>query len=336
MNEQEFTVWVFNKPDNDYLNYVYQSLKNDGLSRFGWSYLENADLLSLKDISTNKFDLEELDVWKRTNFLLNIKEGDWVVHINIPSYGMCVAAKVIGTYQFDKTQNRADFRHTLKIDKNSIQEFDRNDINVLPVISRRLKLQGHYWRIYNKSEFLKSLDNLKNKVTVLKENEQVGTYHLKNELESQLSIITNLIHKNFPEKKLEYFIEQIFKKLDGVTETRVNGSGWGTDFGADVIVKYETGLKIANFSKSETLVIQVKSYNNDHNDLNSVEQIRTGINKYGADAGLLMSTGNPTEKLKEKIEGLQNEIGKPIGLIAGKDMAKFVLKYFGEELIYNV
>ncbi len=61
-----------------------------------------------------------------------------------------------------------------------------------------------------------------------------------------LSNITWLIQKNHPEKKLEHFFKSIFEKILNVINVENYGEtkGFGTDFGADLIVRYKSGLPI--------------------------------------------------------------------------------------------
>jgi len=84
--------------DQDELQKIQQflsdSIKN-GVSRFGWSYIDTADLTKLQRKPWQEMDEKEQNCWAKANFLLGIKEGDWVVHINLPYWGYCLAGKVI-------------------------------------------------------------------------------------------------------------------------------------------------------------------------------------------------------------------------------------------------
>lgn len=333
MNQEklDFTIWVFNKPNDENVSFAYNSVMQESIMRFGWG---SYDLNKLKKEKFENFTVNQKDSWKKSNFLLQVKPGDWVVQINVPSYGKCIAAKVIEYYNFYNLSDVGDFGHGLKLNKDSIVEFNRNDPNVLPIISRRLKLQGHYWRIYYKTEFLQSIENLLNKSVSLAENELTGVYHLRKELNNTLSTLNSLIHKNFPEKKLEQFIAKIFRRIPNVTEVKENGSGYGTDHGADLIVSYNSGLDISNLFKEETLIVQVKSYSGTNNDYNILNQLKTGIDKKNGDCGLILSTAPLSEALLIEIEKLQEEINKPIGVIAGKELSEFVLKYYSDELLF--
>ena len=154
------TIWAFNQPPEEYREFVANSVRS-GISRFGWSRSSEANLELLKEKDWEDMNDNEKEFWRKTRFLLDIEKGDWIVHINVPEWGKCIAAKVIEPYYFDNESLEEDFRHCLEIDKDSIIEFDRNDPNIHPVVSRKLKLRGRFWRIYCKKEFLESLKNLK-------------------------------------------------------------------------------------------------------------------------------------------------------------------------------
>ena len=90
-------IWAFNKPEKDeIIKFVYSSLQN-GISRFGWSYHDNADLEALKNKPWKSMIEKEKISWKKASFLLQIKEDDWIVHINVPRWGECTAVKVKST-----------------------------------------------------------------------------------------------------------------------------------------------------------------------------------------------------------------------------------------------
>ena len=109
------TIWAFNKVDEPCRKRIYESFKS-GISRFGWSQEEKHNLKG--------------KVWSEWHskqmFLLQVKKGDWIVHINTPSYGKCIAGQVKFEYQFDEGLDcwgAKDFRHSFEIEKESIIEF---------------------------------------------------------------------------------------------------------------------------------------------------------------------------------------------------------------------
>jgi restriction endonuclease Mrr len=317
------------------LDFLSNSIRN-GVSRFGWSYVDSADLRKLQNKARDEMSEDERNCWRKSRFLLEIKKGDWVVHINIPYWGACIAGEVEEEYSFDENNNEfGDFRHTLKLKKDTIIEFERNDDRVLPNIQRALKLQKRSWRIYDVEDFIKTIENLKNKSFDKKKNETSGIYYLKEKLSPLLKDITKIIQKNHPAGKLEELIAEVFRRISNVIHVEEHGKhkGWGTDNGADLIVTYKSGLPIANLEKQEKLVVQIKSYEGQHWETNAVKQIENAIKTFEADAGLIITTAESTEKLEKAIEDLSGKLNKPVGLIAGEDVAKFVIKYGGDFLL---
>lgn len=328
-------IWAFNLPGNQYVDFIKKSLEQ-GISRFGWGYIDSADLRKLSLKHWSEMTEHEMKIFKKASFLRNIKKGDWIVHINIPKMGRVTAGQVIEEYNFEEQNNEiSDFRHFFKLDLKTIVEFNRNNQNVHPLISRKLKLRGRYWRIYTEKEFFESLDNLKNNVVAIEGNSSIGLYYFKTELEAILKSISTSIHNTHPEKKLEPFLATIFRNVPNVTDVKVNGSGWGTDYGADIIVKYNTGIELLDLMKEETLVVQVKSYEGKHIKLDAVSQIKTAIQTFEASYGIIITTAESSENIEIEIEKVENEINVPIRLIAGVDVAKFVLKY-GADQLYDI
>lgn len=318
--------------------FLTESSKN-GIVRFGWSYDPSLNLEILKNKSWEEMNEKEVESYKKSQFLLDIKEGDWVVQINLPEWGECIAGEVVGKYAFGEPCEGCggDFRHEIPVDKNSIVVFNRNDFHILPVISRRLKLQGSHWKIYQENEFFQSIANLKNSFqSKLTDRETKELYYLKEGLSDTLSGIVKKIHDNHPGKALEHFCAEIFRKIPDV-EVIENGSGGGSDYGADLIVKYRTKIPGLNTERDETMVVQIKSYEGEHWDTNAVKQLENAIFKFKADSGLIITTGNKTETLEKAFEELGEKLGRdgnsfPIELIAGGDVARFFLKYASDIL----
>ena len=297
--------------------------------------MDEANLNELNDKGFDELTKEESQCWGRANFLLDVEVGDWVVHINLPYWGACLAAQVTGKYEFEDDDNEvSDYRHMLKIDTSTLVEFERNEDEVLPNISSRLKLQGSHWRIYHVEDFLQTIHNLNAEELGKKDDESVGIFYLKKSLSPILKSVTDKIHKSHPGGKLENLIAEVFRKIPSITNVNENGKnkGWGTDNGADLIVTYKAGLEVANLEKEEILVVQVKSYEGQHWETNAVTQTETAINLYQANSGLIITTAEATENLQKAVEELSRKLEKPIGLIAGEDVAKFILKY-GSDLV---
>ena len=168
-----------------------------------------------------------------------------------------------------------------------------------------------------------------------KEDESVGLFYMKKDLSPLLKDITNKIQKAHPAGKLESFIAKVLRKIPNVINVYEHGKhkGWGTDNGADLIVTYKSGLSFSNLEKEEKLVVQVKSFTGLHWETNAVEQIGDALTEFEAATGLIITTAESTKNLEEAIEALSTKLNKPIGLIAGEEVAKFVLKYGGELIL---
>lgn len=310
------TIWAFAGVDDaDVRKLVYESIKT-GKSRFGWSQEPKHNLKG--EIWT--------DQHPKQLFLLQVKNGDWIVHVNCPAWGKCVAVKAKGEYGFDEgLQCRwgADFRHFIPVDAESIVEFDRRDQNVLPTVN--LNPRQRYHRVYAVDDFIQSIENLQKGSVDLGDEETRELYHLKQKTSPLLSKITALIHDTHRSKNLERFFAKVFRKMPGVVDVNENGFGWGTDYGADLVVT--THSSIANIAFENRIVVQVKSFGGKHYDLSAIEQVKKGIQRYSAAAGMIITTAERTEQLESAIHDASEQIGKPIDLLAGDDVAKFVIEH---------
>ncbi len=318
-------IWAFNKADDaEARQLLYQSIKS-GKSRFGWSQRDEHNL-KIKDNWT--------DWHSRQLFLLQVNPKDWIVHINTPQWGQCIAAQVASEYNFDdglQCSWGTDFRHFFEVDVNSVLEFDRRDPNILPSVN--LNPRQRYHRIYAVDDFIQSMNNLKNNSVNLENGESKEEYHLKNKMDRYLSEISIHIHKMNKSKNLERFLAKVFRKIPGVIDVNENGFGWGTDYGADLIVTMSTSL--GNLEFENKIIVQVKSFEGTHHNLDAVEQIKTGINQYKGTAGMIITTAEKSEELEDKVKECSDEIGVPIDLLAFDDVAKFVIKH-APELIFKL
>jgi hypothetical protein len=319
------TIWAFNKVDGaNERQLIYQSLK-EGKSRFGWSQKDEHNL-KLKNNWTE---------WhSKQLFLLQVKQGDWIVHINTPTWGRCIAAQVLSGYDYDdglQCDWGKDFRHCFSVNPESLIEFDRRDPNILPSVN--LNPRQRYHRIYAVEDFLKSIENLKNNAVSLDADETKEEYHLKEKTANYLTEISSLIHEMHKSKHLERFLAKVFRRIPGVIDVTENGFGWGTDFGADLIVTLSSSL--GNLEFENKIVVQVKSFEGTHYDLTAVDQVITGIEKYEGTAGLIVTTAHKSEQLEQKVLDVSKEIGVPIDLLASDDLTKFVLKH-APELLFKI
>lgn len=321
MSVNDVKVWAFLAPsgEDERMRPVYEAVKN-GKSRFGWSWAPECNLNS------------DPNRWPEGNgkqlFLLDIRPGHWIVHINLPEYGKCIAAQVVSEYQFDEgidfsvayPPERRDFRHFFEIDVDSIVEFDRNDRCIHPEVNLRPRYRYH--RVYAVDRFLQSIKCIKDGETPEEEREQ---HHLWNCTEELLEKITSCIHKTHRAKKLEAFLAKVFRRIPGVVDVKENGTQWGTDHGADLIVTARVSVGGLNFEHK--IVIQVKSHEGETYDTTSVEQIKKATRRFGANAGMIFITGERTKELEEAVAEAASELGCPIDLLAGKEVAQFVIKH---------
>ena len=156
-------IYVFGDPQDEGLaKFAYDSLVNDGISRFFWSYNEGIDLNVLTSKKWEELTPEEYEARKKSEFLLGIKPGDYVVHVNLPTWGKVTVCKVVLGYYFqrDLPEGHNDGRHCLQV--NNVFTFDRDDPLVHHEISTRLKLKGSHWKILDEyeKEFFDSLSSL--------------------------------------------------------------------------------------------------------------------------------------------------------------------------------
>lgn len=294
---------------------VYKEIKN-GKSRFGmW---EQSGSLREKWFGKNAF-------------LLKIKEGDWIVHVNMPSYGKCVAVKTVGEYGFDdglKCSWGNDFNNFIPVDPHTAIEFNRNNPNILPSVN--LVPRKRAQRVLEVTDFLTSIENLKGGKFDSTSKKDKSITHLQDKISKLLPQITSHIQEMNRSKEFEKFLHRIFSSMPNTVSIQ-NGFGWKTDNGADLLVEFDNPIIGVNVTTK--VVVQAKSYSGQHFDTNSIDQIVEGINKYNADAGLLITTANETEVLEEYLRKKTEEIGKTIDVIAGNEVAKFVLRYAPELLI---
>ncbi len=312
-------VWAFSKVDDSTnRSLVFESIRN-GKSRFGWSQRDEHNLL-----------LEQWSDWhSKQQFLLEIQPNDWIVHINTPEWGQCTAVKVVGIYEFDegvKSTHGTDFRHSIPVDSTTICVFSRRDDNVLPSVN--LRPRSRYHRVYEEQDFHQSITNLRNNSVDLS-RESKGEFYLKEKTKAYLAEITSSIQQMNKSKDLELYLAKVFRKVEGVVNVKENGSGWGTDHGADLIVTFK------NLNFETKVVVQVKSFEGSHYSLEAVSQIEEAIKVYEANAGIIITTAVSTESLEASVQSLSDKIGKQIDLMAGEDVARFVLKY-APEMVFKV
>ena len=301
-NEDTRTIYAFAQVDNPDKKAVYDEI-GEGKSRFGWGQEDKHNLTKHGDDRDNS----------RQKFLLRIKAGDWIVHVNSPEWGKCVAVKTTGGYGFDTgitLDGRTDYRHYIPIDTDSIIPFDRkeayNSINLAP--------RSRWHQVYEKDDFL---DFIEKKKTGKDPQDDHPFYSKAND---HLKDITTLMQKYNPSKNLENYFAAVFEKVPGVSHVEKTGQGWGTDHGVDLLVEYSLLPGLAS-SLTLKLAVQIKSYSGTHEDTIVIDQLKSGIEEYDAHSGLIISTAKKVaDSLEEKLANEEN-----IQIIYGTDVARFAV-----------
>ena len=322
--DKHMTIFALKAPPcPEQVEEINRSLQG-GEGRFGWSYVESADLRQLADrIERNGWDSlnnGEKDCYRGQEFLLSICPNDYVVYVNVPSYGRCTVARVTGCYEWRYEDK--DFNHRFAIDVSSLRVFDRNDARVHPDLSDRLKRRGRQWRVYAEPEFRDLLNVLKGGAEEHRpRTPEVSFSYLQNEAKEHLDQIADRIHHTYPRKDLEELIAATLKRVPGVK--RVEHMKGRADRGADLEVKIETIPLLV-----QKLVVQVKSYEGEISGTKAVEDIANTIDD--ADMGLIVSTATSvSDGFRDAMGKLEEKKGKPVRLLYGSELAHFVLKYMG-------
>src|SRR5438105_7786727 len=89
-----------------------------GRARFGWGWFDGADVRRLTtrnaEVGWQGLTPDEQAVLSHAGFLLRVAVDDYLVYINMPSYGECTAVRVLGPYDFSSLcdpNGEGDFRH---------------------------------------------------------------------------------------------------------------------------------------------------------------------------------------------------------------------------------
>ena len=305
---------------------ILKSLKS-GEGRFGWSYVETADLRKLKErIDRGEWETlsdDEKECYQ--NFLLDLKVGDYVVYINIPEWGKCTIAQLTDEYQW-RFEDK-DFNHRFSVNPDSVYVFDRNDALVHPALSARLKLQRRWWRIYLEDEFMSLFAALQSGSKSGTRTMQDNLQFLSKALEPHLQEITRKIQHTHPNYDLECLFERVFNKVPGVIN--VKRQGGAGDHGADIIVTYDGGIPIPGLERQSVMVVQIKSHVGTEWDTTAISDIERAFEHYPeADMGLIILTADIAAVSFEKaLDELREKSKKPVGLLIGPSVASFLLRY---------
>ena len=327
------TIYAVKAEQNDasLTHALFQELRQ-GRARFGWSYDTSLDPRDLQERIArnggNSLTKEEQECIARTEFLLDVRPGDYFVYINMPSYGRCTAVEIIereasgpiNIFQYtpewgDPLQD--DFRSMLPC--TFLFDFDRNADVVHPYLSRRLKLMGAHWTIYDTEKFEELLRNLRAGVRGRSAGER-----LREKIEGQLLTISDQIRQTYPEKNLEGFVLGVLERMP-----RVEAAKKGPDVdGADLIFTFDSGIETLDLERTEVCAVQVKCYENVIGDVRAITDIERALGSGVYTCGLIVTTAiSASESFQSALDHLRERLGKPIGLILARDLAALFLRY---------
>lgn len=319
------------KVNAEWAKEVHDSIINDGEARFGWSYNNDLNNLEIKKRIESGQKITEEQKKCYFKWLINdIKVGDYLVYINVPTYGEVTITKVTKAYYW-KTPSADDFNHCFGIDKNTVYEFNRNSSIVHPYLSARLKLQGKHWRIYGCDEHFNEL-----LLQLQKGNtgeERTISHNIKKfnrDINGPLTKIADILYKTFPNKSLEELLQIVFKNIPNVISVdNIKGSA---DKGADLIIRYDKKLPFLSNSQ-ETWYVQVKSYSNECYTTSALDGLKKAIEEYNdgnlTEAIIAITSSyiddNVLKEIKEYNEDSNNKVH--VTMLNGVNLVRFILKY---------
>lgn len=319
------------KVHNDWSQRVYDSMKNEGETRFGWSY--NSDLNSL-EIKYKQENGQALTDEQRKYYFWwlvdDIKPGDYLAYINVPSYGEVTIAKVIKPYYW-KNPMDTDFNHCFGIDKSTVYTFDRNSNIVDPYLAVRLKLQGKHWKIYGCHEYFNNLLHQLGSGNFGEERKiSDNIIKFSNDIKEPLTSIADILYRSFPNKILEELLQMVFKNIPNVIS--VDNMQGGADKGADLIVRYDKKLPFLSNSE-EVWYVQVKSYTSECYNTSALCGLKKAIETYNdgnlTEAIIAITSSyiddSVLEEIKQYNEDSNNKV--QVTLLYGVDLVRFILKY---------
>ncbi len=292
--------------------FIASSLKR-GVSRYGWykedMYKYRITKEDIKEMIKHiKFYVAKGQHLNPISFLQKVNIGDWVVHINVPKMGFCTAARVIGKYEENDSHRlyRYNFKHTLKIDTNTLIEFNRNSPAVLPKISNQLKYRGNNWTINDKAAFLESIYNLH--LYMADEINIDRTYYLKNAITPSLESIAEKINAYYPKEDLKYLMAKVFKAMPDVSNVVFKNNIHNSNYEKDLYITYKTD----GTATSITQMVLINVYEKDDFEISIKEPILNAIETHKIDTALVIDINNNTLNLKENISQLSALTNKQI------------------------
>ena len=155
-------IFAYGEPDDAAKKFITDSLHNEMISRFLWSWYHDCNLNRLAKIPADQMTADEKEIWRRGRRLLTLKAGDYILHKHIPERGKVTAVRLCSEYFYDAnpkpidTSGRQDGRHCFHVDK--IFEFPRDAVH--PQLQTKLKVMGALYKIPDVKEFFESMQAL--------------------------------------------------------------------------------------------------------------------------------------------------------------------------------
>ena len=237
------TVYVFAGDSKEFIKKSREMGLKNSVAVFGWGWDSQFDLDSNLE---NPY--EKNPYHGKVRFLKNINPNDIIIYTNYNKnktiddshYDECTMMRVAGGYKFNNeiATTCGDFGHTIAIDPNSLYVFNRNDPSMHPLVSKALKPRSSYQRLYCEDKLELSIKNHKAGIV---EN------YFEKEIDEGLANIINSIQTNHTSKALEHFLKPLLKQIYSNkyedVDVKVNGSGWGPDHVADLIIRYKENFR---------------------------------------------------------------------------------------------
>ena len=314
------------KVDDGWAWLVHEWLKN-GDGRFGWSYVETADLHELRNrIASggwNSLDEEEKDCYYEP--LLSLDCGDYVVYVNVPEWGRCTLAQATGKYFWRWADN--DFNHRFPVDQDSVHSFETNDAMVPIALRARLKLRARCYRINAEDEFVGLLESLRHGGVPAPAISGDNLPGLTTEMKPVPATVMQKIRHLHGHGDLENLVEQVLRRVPGVRAVTRRG---GTGSGADFVVDFELG-SIPQLA--QTLVVQVRSDPDTLTGPSAVGVVRGAFGAYDADMVLIVCAAtNRDPEVESRLDRLREDTMKPLALLTGEELAAFLWRH-GSDLL---
>lgn len=125
---------------------------------------------------------------------------------------------------------------------------------------------------------------------------------------------------------MQDLFEAVFNNIPGVINVE---NKYSYDYGADLLVTYQSGLPFPEAEQEDVMVVQIKSYVDEHWETNAVNDIKRAFEHYpDATMGLIISTADTsTPALDDAIRILREDSGKKVELLIGEDVAALLLRY---------